>query len=202
MNTTLHTGRRVATSIAYNAVGQGLPLLVGLLAFPQIVRGLGTEGFGAFQLAWVVLGTLTLLDLGLPRAVGRFAAGMLATERTGPLPGMLGAALRLQLMLGVAAGVALTLAAPRLVTSVFAVPAALESEMVWAIRLVAMALPAVLASGVLSGVLQAAQRFDLVSLIHGSMTAASYALPLLVLAVGGGLVEVVATFVATRLAAP
>ena len=49
-----------------------LPLLVGVVALPIIIRGLGKDAFGAFQLAWVVLGYFAMFDLGM----GRVADGV------------------------------------------------------------------------------------------------------------------------------
>ena len=38
-----------------NFFGQIVPLFVGVITIPFIVRGLGTERFGLLSLAWVIL---------------------------------------------------------------------------------------------------------------------------------------------------
>jgi O-antigen/teichoic acid export membrane protein len=70
--------RRTASDTLWNIVGQVAPGLVALVAVPLLVRGLGTERFGVLGLAWAVIGYLSLFDLGLGRAVTRFAAEALA----------------------------------------------------------------------------------------------------------------------------
>jgi len=53
-------------------------LLAALVAIPVTLRGLGTERFGALSLAWLLIGYLSLFDLGLGRALTKLAAERLA----------------------------------------------------------------------------------------------------------------------------
>ena len=57
-----------------NLLGAALPLLVGILTIPYVVRGLGMERFGILSLAWVILGYFALFDFGLGRATTKFVA--------------------------------------------------------------------------------------------------------------------------------
>lgn len=42
----------------WNVLGAGLPILLALVTFPVLIRGIGTErfGFGVLAIAWVVFG--------------------------------------------------------------------------------------------------------------------------------------------------
>ena len=60
----LHTasGKLVAKNTVINLAGQVLPLLVGIITIPMLIRGLGTERFGLLTLAWVVIGYFSLSE--------------------------------------------------------------------------------------------------------------------------------------------
>jgi O-antigen/teichoic acid export membrane protein len=72
------SGRLLARNTLFNFIGQGIPLLVGLVTIPLIVHGLGAERFGLLSLTWVVLGYFTIFDLGLGRAATKYVADALA----------------------------------------------------------------------------------------------------------------------------
>ena len=48
-----------------NLLGQGLIVIVGILAIPILINGLGTERFGILTLAWAVTGYFSIFDLGI-----------------------------------------------------------------------------------------------------------------------------------------
>jgi O-antigen/teichoic acid export membrane protein len=64
----------IARNTLLNLLGQGLPLVVGVVTIPFIVRGLEPQRFGILALAWAITGYLSILDLGLSRATTKFAA--------------------------------------------------------------------------------------------------------------------------------
>ncbi len=196
-----HSGRKLAHNALLNLVGQTLPLAVAIVALPLIIRGLGHETFGAFQLAWVILGYFAVFDLGLGRATTKFVAEYVGRGATIPVPGIVATAVTFQGVLGVAGGIVLALLVPTLVNRVFDVPPALAAQVARAFYVLAAAVPVVLLSTSFSGVLQAVQRFGLVNIVQSSSSVATYALPLLVLALGGGLVGVVAVVVVARVLA-
>jgi len=187
--------------VLWNLLGQGLPLVIGVFTLPMIIRGLGTQAFGAFQLAWAVLGYFALLDLGLGRATTKFVAEYLGKGDTRPVWGIVMGSLGVQAVVGVAGALALAALVPVLAGRTFQIPPALVPDVTRAFYLLPVAVPVILLSSSLSGVLQAVQRFDLVNLIQSAAGVGTYILPVVVLAQGGGLFGVVLVVVATRVAA-
>ena len=55
--------------IAWNLVGSGLPLLVGLATIPFLIEALGLDRFGMLTLIWALIGYFSLFDFGLSRAL-------------------------------------------------------------------------------------------------------------------------------------
>jgi O-antigen/teichoic acid export membrane protein len=197
----IHSGHRLARSALWTFTGQVIPLIVGVLALPAIIRGLGTETFGAFQLSWVVLGYFAVFDFGLGRATTKFVAEYVARGDDAQLPSIVGSSIIIQGVLGVAGALVLAALVPLFVQQLFNIPPALVPDVAQVLYLLAAAVPIIVLSTSFTGVLQAVQRFDLVVAVQASSGVATYALPVLALALGAGLVDVVAVVVVARVIA-
>lgn len=187
---------RLARGIVYRILGAGVPAVLGLLALPRLVAGLGAERMGILTLGWAVLGYLGLLQLGVGPALTHAAAGGDPRGELGPLAWT---GVAMTALAGLAAGVAVFLAAPLLADSL-RLPAGLRGEAVAAFRILASALPFTLGMPVLAGLLEARARFGWSNAVAAAVSAASYLGPLGVLAAGGGLAEVLVVLAAARAA--
>jgi O-antigen/teichoic acid export membrane protein len=94
------SGRLLARNTLINFVGQVIPLAIGVIAIPIIVRGLGTDRFGLLSLAWVVLGYFTIFDLGLGRATTKYVAEALGKGEEEKVPNLVWTTVAIQLILG------------------------------------------------------------------------------------------------------
>mgnify|MGYP001233687190 CR=1 FL=1 len=193
-------GGLLARNTVLNALGQAVPLGVAVLAVPFVVNGLGAERFGILALAWIVLGYFGLFDLGLGRAATKYVAEALGRDDVDAVPVLVGSALVVQGAFGLLGGLVLTLVAPVLVGRVLDIPPALAEEALRSFYLLGAAVPLVLISGTVRGVLEAAQRFDLVNAVSIPANSASYLLPLVGVLAGLGLPGIVALLLTARLA--
>lgn len=197
----VHSAPTLARNAALGFAAQTAPLLVGLVALPVLIHGLGTQRFGAFQLAWVVLGYFAVFDLGLGRAANKFVAEHVARGDIDAMRATATGAVAVQLVTALIGGGMFAALVPTLVGHVLKVPAELTADVSRSFYLLVLALPAVLLGTSYSGMLQAVQRFDLVTAVQVPTGIATYGLPVLVLALGGDLTGVVAAVVAVRLIA-
>lgn len=193
-------GGLLARNTLLNALGQAVPLGVAVLAVPFVVAGLGAERFGILALAWIVLGYFGLFDLGLGRAATKYVAEALGRDDVESVPVLVGSAIVVQAAFGLLGGLVLTLIAPVLVGRVLDIPPVLADEALRSFYLLGAAVPIVLVSGTVRGVLEAAQRFDLVNVVSIPANSASYLLPLVGLWAGFRLPGIVALLLAARLA--
>lgn len=175
-----------------NLIGQVIPLLVAVIAIPFVVRGLGTERFGLLSLAWVFLGSFSIFDLGLGRATTKFVAEALGKGEHEKVPPLVWTAVTVQAFFGIFGGLVLFGITPFLVESVLNIPPNLISEAKTTFYLLASFVPVILISGSLSGVLEAAQRFDLVNAIRIPTSTMTYVLPLVGLFIGFNLPGIIA----------
>ncbi|MGH2395463.1 MAG: flippase [bacterium] len=190
-------GRFLAHNTVLNVVGQGLPLIVGIAAMPFVTRGLGPARFGVLALAWALLGYMTIFDLGLGRASTKFVAEAVGRGDDQRIGSIAWTTVVAQAGLGVIGGLVLFGMTPLLVEHLLSIPEDLLKEARLSFYVLALSVPALLISGSLRGVLEAAQRFDLVNVVRAPLNSANFLLPLLGVFLGWHLPGLVALLIAS-----
>ena len=66
--------RKLLLNSGINLLGSGIPIILTILAIPLLIKALGMEQFGLLSLSWAIIGYLSLLDLGLGRALSQQTA--------------------------------------------------------------------------------------------------------------------------------
>jgi len=191
----------IVRNTTLNFFGLAVPLAIGFVTIPMVVRALGNERFGILALVWVVFGYFGLFDLGLGRTTTRFIADALGRNETDKLPGTVWTTIHLQTVIGLFAGALSHLAAPLIVRRVLNIPDGFVGETILTLRLVGWSLPVMFVGSSLRGVLEAAQRFDLVNAVKVPVNVLFYLLPLVGVALGFELPGIVVLLVLSRLAA-
>lgn len=195
----LFAGRFLARNTLWNLFGQGAPMIAALFCIPRIIHILGVERFGVLTLAWMVTGYFSLFDLGLGRALTKLVAEKLGVGNHSEIPSLVWTALGLMFLLGAVGTLILWFLTPHLVTSVFKIPLALQPETKLAFYLLDVSIPIVISSASLRGVLEAQQRFALLTYIRVPMGIFSFVGPLIAVSFSKSLVIVVAVLVVGRL---
>ncbi len=188
----------LARNTFFNLLGYAIPIIIGLATLPFIIRGLGTERFGILSLVWIVLGYFGFLDLGLGRATIRFAADAIGRGAPGEIPQYLWTTTLIQLVLSLVGTLLLLLGTPFLVGRILHIAPAYAAETRTAFVLMAASLPLVMISASFRGVLEAAQRFDLVNAVKIPASSANYLVPLLSLFFWKSLVGIVVLLLVFR----
>jgi len=185
-------------STVLNLLGLAVPLAVGFVTVPLVVRAMGNVRFGILSLVWVVFGYFGLFDLGLGRTTTKYIADALGRKEPEKLPSYLWTAVLIQTAIGLVAALLCWLAAPLIVRRVLNIPEGFIDETILTIRLVGLSLPLMFVSSSFRGVLEAAQRFDLVNAVKVPVNILFYALPLAGAAFGYELPGIVVLLVASR----
>src|SRR5713101_3770903 len=100
-NASLTGGRLLARNTIWNLLGQLLPMAVGVVAIPPLVRGLGIDRFGLLSLVWIVIGYFSLFDLGMGRALTKLVADKLGANEEKSIPPLAWTSLLLMFLVGV-----------------------------------------------------------------------------------------------------
>jgi O-antigen/teichoic acid export membrane protein len=196
------TGKLLTRNSLFNFGGQAVCLLVGVATIPFIIRGLGVERFGLLSIAWVAPEYFTFVDLGLGRAITKYVAEALGRGDKDRMSRLAWTAVTVQVALGSLGTLALISVTPFLIEHILNIPPALEAEATTMFYLVGLSIPLVLVSSSLTGVLAAAQRFDLVNAVSASFNVATFVLTFFgVLYFGWDVTAIVALLVGSRFVA-
>lgn len=194
-------GRLLARNTILNCIGQIIPILIGVVTIPIIIKGLGTERFGVLSLAWVVLSYFSFFDLGLGRATTKFVAEILGKGEIPRLPTVVWSSLAFNFLLGIIGGAVLFAITPFLVEQVFNIPPLLREETRTTFFLLAACVPVLMVTVALRGVLEASQRFDLVNALQIPNNSLLFLIPAVVLPFSSNLAVIMLLLLLARVGA-
>lgn len=195
------SGRRLAWHSALNLAGQGVPTLAALVAVPFLLRYMGQERLGILTLVWAVIGYFGLFDFGLGRALTQLIADRRSDTTERELSGLVWKTLLLMFGIGVVGAVFAEVAAGWLTKSVLRITPGVENDATNAFRLMAAAIPVIVVTTGLRGVLEAYQRFDLVNAARVPLGALNYLVPAVVARYNPSLFAIVAVLAGLRVVA-
>lgn len=165
----------------FNLAGYGLPAIVAIFALPVIVEALGTDRFGLLAIAWVLIGYLSLLDLGMGRALTKLVAEKIGEGALEQIPSLIWTALYAMTGVSIIMAVVFAFLSRWIANDILNIPMVLRSEAETSFLMLALVLPIVVISVGLKGILEAYQRFDLVNAVRIPMGVFTFAAPLVVI---------------------
>lgn len=182
-----------------NFFGQGLPLAIALITIPLLVTGLGVERFGLLNILWMIIGYFGIFDLGIGRATTKFVADYIAKKQWAGLPSLVWTSWGLLVLLGIVGGIVLAIITPYIVNHLFHLPDSLISEATASLYLLAVAVPMLLLSAGVIGVLEAQQRFDVINAVQIPSQILFYVIPLLATLITVDLYIIIKSLLLSRL---
>ena len=194
----LTSGRLLARNTIWNLIGNGAPLIVAVFSIPILIHGLGKDRFGVLTLAWALIGYASLFDIGLGRALTQLVAKKLGSGENHEIPALAWTSLLLMLALGAVGSVAIIAISPWLTHHALKIPEGIQPEVLRAFYLLGLAVPAVVATAGLRGLLEAHQRFDLITALRIPTGVFTFVGPLMALPFSRSLGPVVGILVAGR----
>ena len=181
-------------------LAQVAPAVAAIFVLPSLARTLGVERLGFLSLVWIIIGYFSFLDLGFSLAVTKSVASVLSTKGERRIPGIFWTAWMTQGCMGSAGGLILWTCAPFLANHVLRVPETLAGETRRALIMCAAAMPIIVMTPTLTGVLQAARRFDLTVLIQTPFAVGQYVLPCVCARCGLDLASIIGVLLLSRIA--
>src|SRR5215472_11468154 len=127
-STPLTSSSLLARNATLNLATEGWIFLVLILALPKLVSFLGEASFGLFSLAWVVVGYLAFLDIGVSSATTKLTSEFLAKHESAQIGNLIRTALATNTVMGLFAGAVAVAISPLLIRYAFRIPGQLHSE--------------------------------------------------------------------------
>jgi O-antigen/teichoic acid export membrane protein len=200
-DTVVPSGRSLAGNTLWNLFGNCFPVVVAVVCLPVLKRGLGTERLGIISLAWVIIGYFSLFDLGLSRALTKLVAEKIGQGRQPEIPSLVWTSLLLMTAVGLAGSLLNFFLTPLLVERLLKVPASLSHEALGSFYWLGAAVPVVVLTAGLRGVLEAVQHFRLATAIRVPMGIFTYLGPAALLPFTHSLIPIIAVLVLGRVLA-
>lgn len=184
----------------WNLAGTGLPLLLGAITIPYLVKEAGVEAFGILTLIWALVGYFSLFDFGLGRALTQQVAASLAGRRSRGVPQLVKSGLIFVLLTGAVGALLLAAMAYPLGHDWLKISPNLQSEATWSLLIAALGIPLTTTTTGMRGVMEAYEDFKTVNLLRIALGLANFGLPALsVWLAGPSLIYMVATLIAARI---
>src|SRR5437588_7038854 len=194
----LTSGRLLAGNAIWNLTGTCSPAVVAVVCLPILKHALGNDRLGIISLGWVIVGYFGLFDLGLSRALTKLVAEKLGQSQLQEIPSLIWTSLSIMACLGMVGAVVTFVLSPWLVQSLVKVPAALQHETLYAFYWLSAAIPLVVLTAGLRGVLEALQKFRLATAIRIPMGVFTYLGPVCILPFSHSLIPIMAALVIAR----
>ena len=179
----------------YNLLGLGLPLVVAIVTIPVLIASLGIDRFGILTLIWAVVSYFGLFDLGMGRALTRHLAETWAQGDKEQAERLVSTGLVVMAGLGFAAGILLALGAEWSIRQLSGVTDLRET--VNAVYAMSVAIPFIILTSGLRGILEARHAFAVVNAIRLPMGVYTFVAPVVVVKYWGndlGLIAASLTF--------
>ena len=150
--------RSLAANSLFSAMAWMLPILIGFIATPILVRNLGSTEYGIFA---IVLGFISYsFTFGIGKVAGKYVPEFQAAGESEKVTQVISATFWFSLVIGLVGAIALALCSPFLVSDVLLVSAELKEKAVYALYLAGAIGLMVMLSQVFQFVLQGLHRFD------------------------------------------
>ncbi|MFN7724487.1 MAG: lipopolysaccharide biosynthesis protein [Rubrivivax sp.] len=182
----------LARNALFNLLGAAVPAVLGIITIPYVVRMLGTDGYGLLTLITAIVGYFAVLDVNLTAGSTKYVAQFHAARDHQSLAQTVSFGLAVYAGIGVVGACGLWVGSAWLVTDVFSVAPSQQTVAVDAVRVAALGFFTGQVQAYLQSLPGALMRYDISGRTEAAFGAAVTLLTVLLLAMGWGLVEVVA----------
>lgn len=168
---------RLLTNSVWNFLGQGVGLLVAIVAIPILIKQLGLNSFGLFTICLTLIGYSGLLDLGISRAVTAAVSQCVHRDDRKAATDIASTALAILGSIGLGISLLLILFAESIVSVLNMTSESTPYDAHYSIYVLAATVPIVLLASALRGALEGLQEFKSVNLIMMPINVMMFAFP-------------------------
>jgi O-antigen/teichoic acid export membrane protein len=179
-----------ARNSLYNFLGGLIPAIASLLTVPVIVNRLGETEYGVFALVTSIVGYFAILDINVTASSVKYLAEYHSRKETHRVAQVLSFSGSIYFAIGLLGGLGIFFFAEFLATVIFRIPPQLQQTATLTLQVAGFAFLFGQLQAYFQSVPQALQRYDLSGRLEGLFGAAVSISTVIVVLVGGGLVEI------------
>jgi O-antigen/teichoic acid export membrane protein len=174
----LFHSKRLSVNALLQIGSQVLPLLAGAVAIPLLYKRIGRDEFGVFTIGLSALGLFSLLDLGLGRAAVRFMARAFADSDITAAASVAAHSALILFLFSLALSIGSFCAIPVAAAHWFQAAPQIHQPLKQCLYILILALPLAGLTSVFRAVLEAKERFLVISIIQVFLGVLTYIVPL------------------------
>jgi O-antigen/teichoic acid export membrane protein len=190
--------QRLMKNVIWNFIGQVWMVLLGFFATPFIVRTLNVNFYGIYTLVGVIIGYFSFLQFGLGTAAIKYIAQYFVNRQEENIHRTFWACFVVYALLGAVGSAAIAVLSRWVAIRVFKIPAGLEETAVVVISIGGLGFLNAMLMAVVSGVIQAVGRFDILNRVGIVLGTLQIGLAIILLKLGFSLREVIISNVAVQ----
>jgi len=191
------TGRLLKFT-GWNLFGLCAPMAVAFFALPPLRGRMGEDIYGAFMFLLTVINYLSILDLGLGRAVTQSMSARIASRKIEELPAIFWTAMGMMLAFALIGMAVFFPLIPSIVCKWSRIPVGLQADAAYTLFAAGLGTPFLVLAACLVGVLEAHQKFKLINIIRLPMQTYTFLGPLAVALVSHSLLAPVVALLAGK----
>lgn len=182
----------------YNLLSSVIPMSIGIIAVPFLIKKMGIESFGVLSIIWTFIGYFSIFDFGIGRALTQQVSHL--KEEREKMISVIKLGLLLMLITGIIGGVLLALFVSLLDISWLKISKNLYEDTIFSLLIASIGIPLTTVTTGLKGVLEGFEDFYSVSLLKMFLGILNFLFPIfIVYYFGNSLKYVVLSIVISRL---
>ncbi len=177
------SGKTLTKNIFITLISQIIPVFLGILLVPFILRKLGLDRFGFLSMSWMIIGYFSIFDFGLSRVLTKIVSEKIGEVKISgesknlDLSSTVWPIIKVMTIISlVLAGIAI-LIAPWIIQSFFNIPKLLWQESQQSFLILCFAVPIVTLTVAFRGILEAYQDFKISNLMQALIGFGNYVWP-------------------------
>lgn len=159
--------------------GSAMPMLLGLITIPYLIKNIHVEAFGILTLVWALIGYFSIFDFGIGRALTHQVSSSISQKTEQELPSIIKTGLLFMLATGFLGGLVLALLSSKLGSDWLNVSKGLESDTVRCLLIASVGIPLATITSGLKGILEGYEDFKSASLLRLILGIANFVFPAL-----------------------
>ena len=183
----------------YNLLGTGIPLLVGLISVPILLKSLGNQTFGLLTLIWTAIGYFGLFDFGIGRALTQQVASYRSNQNPS-IGSLIRTGLISVIIPGIAGAFIMYYASIYYINELLLIDAGSKKDLMQAFSYAAWSIPLVTLSSGLRGILEGFEDFARSSFLRGTLGVLNFLTPMIIVLLGdNSLFHIVLSLIISRM---
>lgn len=163
----------------WNLVGAAIPIIIGLLCLPFLIKKIGIELFGILSLIWTLIGYFGLFDFGLGRALTQQVASHKSSGSNKNLTGVLITGLLITILMGLLGGVLLAIISRMLAYKWLNVSQEFQESVFYSFLIASIGIPLSTLTSGLKGILEGYEDFKKSNILRIVFGALNFLVPVL-----------------------